>query len=141
MAREFKDYLIGAILVSLCFISFLYFGIGFMSDNGSNTSIFDESQVNLTGLKTQMNSTTSSAQGWATSFTSDNIFVSTGTIVLFSIWGLIKLLFGGVFSIMSIFFQMLVNVLHIDPMVIGVIIVILVLGMITAAWRLIKAGE
>jgi len=138
---EFKNYLVGGLLVALCFLSFLYFGSGIMANYGSTTGIFDESQVNITGLKTQMNQTTSSAESWATSFTSDNLFVATGSIVLFSIWGIIKLIFGGILSLFSIFFQMAVNVLHVPPVVIGVIVVILILGLITSSWRLIKAGE
>lgn len=137
---SFREYIIIFLVVGLFLVSLYTFGTNIAENYGKNFTV-DDSKIDLTQLQTQINETSTEARTWESRFTSDNVFVATGSIVLFSIWGIIKLVWSSINSLITIYLDGIHNVLGIDPMVTGVITAILIIGLIFAGWRNIKQGE
>lgn len=137
---SFREYLTIFLLAGLFLVALYSFATGIGNNYGTNMSI-DRSKIDLTQLENQINETSTNAKIWEERFTSDNLFVSLGSIVLFSIWGIMKLIWTSANSLVTIYLSGANNVLGIDPMVTGVATAILIIGLIFAGWRTIKAGE
>lgn len=137
---SFREYITIFLLVGLFLVAIYTFGTNIASNYDKDFSI-DDSKIDLTQLQNQINETSTEAKVWESRFTSDNIFVATGSIVLFSIWGIMKLVWSSINSLVTIYLQGANNVLGIDPMVTGVVTALLIIGLIFAGWRAIKTGE
>jgi len=137
---SFQEYIVIFLLAGLFLVAIYTFATK-IGDNYDTEISVDDSQIDLAQLQTQINETSTDARVWESRFTSDNIFVATGSIVLFSIWGIMKLIWSSINSLATIYLQGANNVLGIDPMVTGVVTAILIIGLIFAGWRAIKTGE
>ena len=137
---SFQGYLIAFLVAGLFLISLYTFATQTAIRYDKNFSV-DDSQIDLTNLRAQINDTSAQAKVWESRFTSDNIFVATGSIVLFSIWGIMKLIWTSANSLITIYLQGMNNVIGFDPMVTGVISAIIIIGLIFAGWRALKTGE
>lgn len=138
--QDFKSYIVVVLLAGLFLVALYTFATQTATNYDQNFTV-DDSKIDLTQLREQINETSADAQNWERSFTSDNLFVSLGSIVLFSVWGIFKLMWSSINSLTTIYFEGMHNVLGIDPMVTGTISAILIIGMIFAVWRAIKTGE
>lgn len=137
---QFKDYLITILLAGLFLFAFYSFAQGIGAEYG-HANLYGTDKVDIADLQAQLNDTSNQAQGWEKAFTSDNFFVSAGSIVLFSVWGVFKLMWSSFNAIFTIFKQGIVNVLGLDPMVVGIIGAIIIIGLIFSAWKVIKQGD
>lgn len=139
--KSFKYYVISFLLVGLFITALASFGFGLGNEYGvSQADMGGDSGFDYDRLSAHVNETSEDAEGWAESFTSDNLFVSVGALVLFSIWGIIKLVFGSVILLFTVIFDGVTAVLGVPPMVTGVIFAILLISLIFAGWRTIKSG-
>jgi hypothetical protein len=138
---DFNEYPINFLLAGLFIIAMVSFGVGLAQNYGYEGALMKSDKVDFSGLENQVNQTSSDAQGWATTFKSDNLFVSAGGIVLFSIWGIGKLIFGSIISFATIFTDGLQGVFGVPPIVTGVIMAILIISLIFSLWKLIKVGN
>lgn len=138
---DFQDFPINFLLAGLFLIAMISFGVGIAHNYGYDDALMKSDKIDFSGLENQVSATSEDAQSWATTFKSDNLFVSAGGIVLFSIWGIGKLIFGSIISFATIFFDGLQGVFGFSPIVMGVIMGVLIISIIFALWRLIKIGS
>lgn len=141
MTIGFKSFIIVFLVAGLFLVAIYSFATGVMTNYDKDTSLIEPDTIDLTQLEEQIGETGSQAQAWEKSFTSDNLFVSLGSIVLFSIWGIFKLMWSSVNALSSIYFEGAYNVLGLDPLITGTLTALLIISMIFAVWRVIKTGE
>jgi len=138
---NFEDYPKNFLLAGLFVIAMITFGVMLANNYGHDEGLMKSDQIDFTNLEKQINSTSADAQKWGEAFKSDNLFVATGTLVLFSIWGIGKLIWGSVTTFSTIFLDGASSVLGVSPIVTGVVTAILIISLIFALWKVIKAGE
>jgi len=141
MAIEFKDYAINTLLAGLFLIALISFGITLAHNYGENEALMKSDKIDFSGLETRLNQTNADATSWGETFKSDNLFVVAGGIVLYSIWGISKLVWNSVISIFVIFTDGASSLIGIPPIAIGVLTAIIIIGLIFSLWRLIKTGQ
>lgn len=135
--KAFEDWPKSLLLVGLFLISI----VGFMHGLGNNygedltTPYIDTSRVEV-----QINKTSSDANAWGEAFKSDNIFVSAGAIVLFSIWGVAKLVWDAIMTFIIIYLDIFTALFGIPPIVTGVFTALTIISLIFLAWKTIKQG-
>lgn len=140
-AQDFKGYMLGFLLAGLVIVCIYTFGTSVADLYDSNTPLVDDNKIDLTSLEQQINDSSASARTWEERFTSDNIFVATGSIILFSIWGIFKLMWTSINTLWTIYLEGMHNVLGVDPMITGVLTAIIIISLIFAVWRVVKTGE
>lgn len=138
--ESFKGTIVATLLIALFLIAIYNFSSGIINSYDSNL-IIDNKQLDLLSLETTMNQTSEDAQSWENTFKSDNPFVATGALIMFGIWGAIKLMWTSVGTIFNIFLGGVHNVLGIPPLVTGIILAVFIIGLIFLAWRAIKSGN
>lgn len=138
---NFEDYPKNFLLAGLFVICMITFAVMLGNNYGQSEALMKSDQIDFSKLENQINSTSADAQKWGEAFKSDNLFVATGTLVLFSIWGIGKLIWGSVTSFTTIFLDGASSVLGVSPIVTGVVMAILIISLIFALWKVIKAGE
>lgn len=137
MVMGFEDWPKGLLLSGLfliCLIGFMT-GMGLNYNKDISTSYIDTSKV-----QEQITETSERANAWGEAFKSDNLFVSTGTIVLLSIWGVIKLIWDVIITFVVVYLDIFTSVFGIPPVVTGVITAIVIISLIFTTWRTIKQG-
>lgn len=137
----FKEYVIKFLLGSLFIVCLFAFAVNFTTDQGKDAGVIDDGNLNFDELEESVNETSEDAEAWGEAFRSDNLFVSLGAIVLFSIWGVSKLIWTSVINLFSLIFDSLSTVLGVPSIVIGVVTAILIVSMIFSIWRLVKRGD
>ena len=139
---SFKNIAIAFLLVSLFAISIYNFAIGVGGEYGYSADEFLSSdEIDFESLDTQIRETSEEAESWQEKFRDDNVFVAFGPLVMFSLWGIAKLMWNSINLIFELLFGGIAGVIGIDPMVVGVISAILLITIIFAIWRLLKVGE
>jgi hypothetical protein len=139
MFDDFKDVPVNLLVIGIFLLCILGFGTGIMALNGHSGSM-NTGYIDTTRLETQLNQTSENAQAWQTVFTSDNIFVSSGAIVLYSIWGIIKLLWTTTITFWIIYTDIITSVLGIPSIITGILTSILIIILIFLGWKAIKQG-
>jgi hypothetical protein len=137
----FEQYPKNFLLAGLFIIAMITFAVMIASNYGQTDSLMKSEQIDFSRLEKQVNQTSADAQKWGDAFRSDNLFVTLGAIVLFSIWGIGKLIWGSVTTFLTIFTDGASAVLGVSPIVTGVVTAIIIISLIFALWRVIKAGE
>ena len=138
---NFEDYPKNFLLAGLFIIAMITFAVMLGNNYGQDEALMKSDQIDFSKLENQINQTSTDAQKWGEAFKSDNLFVATGTLVLFSIWGIGKLIWGSVTTFSTIFLDGASSVLGVSPIVTGVVTAILIISLIFALWKVIKAGE
>ena len=137
---DFREYPVNFLLAGLFIISMISFGIVLSHNYGKSEALMKSDKIDFTRLENQINSTSSDANKWADTFKSDNLFVVAGGIVLYSIWGITKLVWTSVTAMLTIFTDGASGLLGIPPIATGVLTAIVIIGLIFGAWRLVKQG-
>lgn len=137
----FQDYQVNFLLTGLFLFAIISFAVGISGNYGHSEDFVKDEKIDFTDIQTQVESTNEQAESWEKSFRSDNLFVALGSIVLFSVWGIIKLMWVTTIGMYNVIIQGATNVLGIPAMVTATITTILIVGLIFSAWRFIKAGE
>jgi hypothetical protein len=136
-----KWYLISFLLAGLFLVSLFNFGIGLKTEYNQTNNLIDSDKIPLSQIEGNLTKAQENSEKWQRSLSSDSLFVKTGTIVVYSIWSVIKLVWGSINALMSLMFTTASTVFGIDPMVVGVVIAIIIMGIIFAIWRTIRLGE
>ena len=137
---DFKDYPINFLLAGLFVICLISFAVGLAHNYGENDALMKTDKIDFSSLEKQVNDTSASATKWGESFKSDNLFVVAGGIVLYSIWGISKLVWGSVMAMLTIFTDGASSLLGVPAIAIGVLIAIVIISLIFSLWKLIKQG-
>jgi len=138
---NFEEYPKNFLLAGLFIIAMITFAVMLSNNYGQSEALMKSDQIDFSRIENQINSTSTDAQKWGEAFKSDNLFVATGTLVLFSIWGIGKLIWGSVTTFSTIFLDGASSVLGVSPIVTGVVTAILIISLMFALWKVIKAGE
>lgn len=138
---NFEDYPKNFLLAGLFVICMITFAVTIANNYGQDEALMKSEQIDFSRIESQINETSNDAQSWGEAFRSDNLFVATGTLVLFSIWGIGKLIWSSVLTFLTIFLDGASAVLGISPVVTGVVTALLIISLIFALWRVIKVGE
>lgn len=138
---NFEDYPKNFLLAGLFVIAIISFAVILGGNYGQDEALMKSDKIDFSKLETQIGNTSADAQKWGEAFKSDNLFVATGTLVLFSIWGIGKLIWGSVTSFTTIFLDGASSVLGLSPIVTGVVMALIIISLMFALWKVIKAGE
>ncbi len=138
---DFKGYMLGFLLTGLVIVCIYTYGISIADNYNVDTPLIDSNKIDLTSLEQKVNDSSANAKNWEARFTSDNFFVSLGSIILFSIWGIFQLMWTSINTLWTIYLEGMHNVLGLDPMITGVLSAIIIIGLIFSVWRVIKTGE
>jgi len=137
--KTLKDYIVAILLASLFIVSVYKFAVG-IGDNYEQDLTVDSNQLDLTKIEQEINQSKKLAEDWQTSFSTDNSFVDNGIIVLKSFVGVVNSVMSAIGIFFNLFLQGLGNVLGLNIMVTGTILAVLILGVIFAAYKVIKQG-
>jgi len=135
-----KQLVINALLAGLFLVCIISFG-GILGNNYGKPNLMDTGYIDTDRVTTAINQTSQDAENWGEAFTSDNIFVSTGAIIIFSIWGVFKLIYTSVITMFVIYFDIVGTLFGLPAIVTGVLTAIIIITLIFAGWKLIKTGE
>ena len=138
---SFKDYPINMLLIGLCIVSLMTFATLIATNYGKPTTTMSTEYIDFSRIQKQVNDTNNDAEAWGQAFRSDNPFVSFGSLILFSIWGILKLIWTAVISFITIYLDIVSSVLHIPPIVTGTVTAVVIISLIFMAWRAIKQGQ
>lgn len=138
---NFEDYPKNFLLAGLFVIAIISFAVILGGNYGQDEALMKSDKIDFSKLETQIGNTSADAQKWGEAFKSDNLFVATGTLVLFSIWGIGKLIWSSVTSFTTIFLDGASSVLGLSPIVTGVVMALIIISLMFALWKVIKAGE
>lgn len=136
-----KEIMTIFLLGALFFVCIMNFGIGIAERYGHDESLVNDERMNLTGVQAQLESNSEKTNEWINQLTSDSIFESGGALILFSIWGIVQAVNTAIIGLYTVIIGSLVNVLGLDPLVVGTISGLVLIGIVFAIWRLIKQGE
>lgn len=141
MDESFKGIIIKFLLASLFIVCIFSFATRFTTDQGKSSTLIDDGNLNLDALEEEINETSESAEAWGEAFRNDNVFVALGAVIMFSIWGVGKLIWTSVINLFTLILDSASTVLGVPPMVLGVLTSILIISLIFALWRVIKRGD
>jgi len=141
MATDFEEFPKNFLLAGLFLVCLISFAVIIAHNYGENDALMKSDKIDFTGLEVQINKTTADANAWGETFKSDNLFVVAGGIVLYSVWGISKLVWGSVTSMFTVFTSGAGVVLGVPPLVIGVLTAIIIISLMFALWRLVKLGK
>lgn len=138
---NFEDFPKNFLLAGLFVIAIISFAVMLGNNYGQDEALMKSDKINFSKLENQINETSQRASGWGETFRSDSLFVSAGGIVIYSIWSIGKLIFNSVSTFSIIFLDGASSVLGLSPIVTGVVMALIIISLIFALWKVIKAGE
>ena len=141
MAEGFRAYPKNLLIAGLFLVAIISFATIIAQEQGYTEDLVKSDKINFTGLEQQVTQTSEDANRWGDSFQSDNPLLDFGALILFSIWGIGKLMWGSTMIILNLYLNGLSNVIGISPVVVGSITAIVIISLIFYFWRVIKAGE
>jgi hypothetical protein len=140
---DFKEIIIGVALIMLIFYCMVNFAQTFITDNNSTMTLTNDGVLNaaLGNITTEMDSydelSNSSRAGWNEEQSHPTI--TTLGFVFHSILDLGTNFISSAITTINIIFTMAVQ--YVDPKILSLLAAILVIIMILAAWRVVRAGE
>lgn len=136
---DLKEHIFGFLLVALFLVSTFTFVFSFTAEN--KPVDFDTDEINLAGLEAKLMESKEDSEDYMLSFQSENPLVSFGSLILFSVVGIGKLVINSFSAIYEIVIGGISGVLGIPTMVTGVLTAIILLSLIFSTWKLIKTGK
>lgn len=138
--NELKDYIISFTLVGLMVSCMFIFII-------SLGSSYDKTSVDLLGessgfvnLEQKVNQSINESKQWENLLKSDKLLANAAGLVLFSIYGIGNLIYDSTIGFAVLIIDLANNILHVPSMVTGVIMVIIIVLLIFATWKMLKQG-
>lgn len=142
---EFRELIIGFILIGLCTFSFLTFISLFSSDTGSDNIVDFNPSLNKTfgNLSKQMADTQQKAEASSKAFSEEgrNAILTAVGFVFQSLLDLVTIITNSVIGFFYIYFNFFEENLGIHPIITGTFTSILLITIILSAWRTLKSGE
>lgn len=142
MTMDFPKMWTTFALIGVFVFAFLGFIIQFENDNSVTDSILGNQIINNTysGLSNNLSSFDSRSQSQRSTFEQENPTDSFGELVIFAIVGAGKTFGGMIVGIFNILIVLPATILGVDPVIIGVLGSMVIVGIIFALWRVYKAG-
>lgn len=141
MSEGFRSYPKNFLIAGLFLTAVISFAVVLASNYDHDESFVKSDMINFTGMEQQIEKTNQNAEAWGKAFKSDNSWVTAGALVIFAIWGVGKLMWGSIVTILDIFLFGLSDVLGVPPVVIGTITALVTISLIFYFWRILKSGE
>ena len=138
-----KHLIFGVILTALIAFLLINFVIVGGSENGIDTSKFQDEDLNLTGLNQTIYSIQENAEDWRDIFSQEGklTLVDAGTILFDTPIAVLKTMFTSINVMFTIITQMFSSVLHIPVEIIHIILALLSIAFIFGLWKLLVSGE
>ena len=137
----FRDMMGHFLLTSVFLFAIISFAVGIGDNYGKGSEFATVEHIDVAGIQNTIEETNAEAEKWEKVFKSDNLFVALGGIILFSLWGIINLIWTSVFGIFNLIIQIASDVLGLPAIVVSTFVTLLILTLIFLAWRTLKAGE
>lgn len=137
----FKEYVSSFLLLGLFVVCIFTWVTSTGSSYGYGVDIVENEYINLQNISSNINSSFSDSNEWATNFRNDNPQVSSGTLIFTSLWDIMNLAWTSVQVIFELVFGGLTKIFGIPPIAVGVMGSLLIFGLIISAWKLLKTGE
>lgn len=138
---DLKDYTISFLVVGLFIVCMFSFGALLQSNNKPISGMDNIDGIDITTLTTELEASQQRANDSITSFASENPVLATGEMIFVTVPKITLGAISNTVTIIGIIFNGLANVLGIPPLVLGILSAILLISMIFAAWKVIKAGK
>jgi hypothetical protein len=140
---SFKEILFSLIIVGLFFYLIVSFGVQLGVDNGANNTLLENPVFNLSfqGMQTNLTEIISTSNDSRAAFEKDNVLLSFGDLIFFSIVGVGKIITNSIVAFFNIIGTVGTQNLGIDPLVIGVFGAMILISLVIYLWRLYKTGE
>lgn len=137
---QFENIVTGLILIGLFAFLAIAFSFGLASNYGKDVGNVDA--INYTALNQSLSQVQSKGESYFAMAQERGVFLAVAGFVVVGIFdiGMSMLNFAKDFFDI-IFIQIFNNILHIPPIVTGVVLFILIVSMIIGLWRLIKVGQ
>jgi len=141
MQDEFRNFVIGAFVISLFAFLIISASVSLGSTYEKDISELEGGKLNLTGINQTLQGVDESSEDWKDIFTKQRFPVVTGVLAVREMFDLFVNMFRIIMTPITLFSQMATNVLGIPSIVINVIILIVIVGVIFAIWSLLKKGD
>ena len=138
---QFKGLMFGFILLTLFSYLLISSIVSVANDNDVDTSDFSEGAFSLDPYENVLNSVEEDAETFRERFEKGSIWSIVAGVVVTGIFGIAKDMVIMIISPFTLLAQILNNVLHVPPIVTGVILGIIILSIIFGIWSLIKKGD
>lgn len=138
---KLSDYPANFLLLGLFVVCIIGFGGAISREYGMSTNVIDDGSVDYGAIENNVNQTVESANNWAAIFNSDNPFVVVGGVVVLAVYSIPKLVITLVINSITLFIDVISSITGVPFIVTAVVIALVVIGIVFAAIRLIKAGE
>jgi len=138
----FKEYITASILIGVFIVAMLSGGIYLATTNDKNSTLMENEAINTTfsDISNQLGNVQTEANKSKTAFEGETGIITTGFLILESIFGL-GITFTKIFiSTMNLPLILVEEIIGIPPLVTGAILSILIFLILLLAWRLYKTG-
>lgn len=141
MEGQFKNLLIGFILVGLVGMLMLMSVVQVGQDYGMDTSQIIGGSMSLDKFNQSVTNIETSAQTLKTRFEKGSIWSAVAGVVVEGIFGIVKEMFSMIFTPFTLIMGVAEDQLGVPTYVTSVIMGILIFVIIFAVWRLLKIGD
>lgn len=138
---QFKGIMFGFILLTLFSYLLISSIVSVANDNDVDTTEFSEGAFNLDPYENVLNDVESDAETFRERFEKGSIWSNIAGVVVTGIFGIAKDMVGLIISPFTLLAQILNNVLHVPPIVTGVVLGLIILAIIFGIWSLVKKGD
>lgn len=138
MANEFRDTVIGVLLLTGFAFFLIYFAVGIGNEYGKDTSELTGGKLNFTGINQTVGGFTESSEGWKAILFDGQILDIDSVATIFNTGKLIFNFFTLPFNLLS---QVLLNVFGLPEILVWIVIAVLIVLFITAIWSLMRRGD
>lgn len=139
----FKDYVVSAIIIGIFIFAFFGFGIQLANENNLNNTLLNNKAINesYTDIESELNSTVGSVTDQQGGFFEGIVILEDIEMFLTSIVGGTKTFFNVMTGFYNLFLDLIEKTIGIPSLISNIILAIMILIMILAAWRVYKAGS
>lgn len=142
---DINKLVINSILIGLFLVAILTAMVIFSNENQTNVTATDNPKVSSAfgNISSQLNESVSTAEARRVAFTQEsaNPTLSFGILVFWSIFDSINFLINIIFQLFNIIFLLANQTLGIPPIVTGSLMIIIIISVLLAGWKLVKMGE
>jgi hypothetical protein len=139
---EFKNVVIGALLVAIFAYALIGFSVQMAVDNNVNNSIMNNEVINSTysNLETQIDDLKHSAETQKDSWYADIPVLGDATIIFQSIAGITRTFFSGFVSIYNLLIGLISKTIGFPIIILNGIVGVIIIISLLLLWSLYKAG-
>ena len=143
MDIDFKDLIIGAVLIGLFIVAIVSFNI-YNAENYDNATKLTENEAfnsSFNDMSNELEGIQSTAESQKTSFFKDIPVIGEVSIVLSSIVGIAKSISSVMRNIYNLTLRLIAETLGIPVIILNVITGMIIISTILLAWKLYRSGK